>query len=263
MNELTKRTLSAAVLGILVLWLLFNSIAGFAIIVAIAAIIMGYEFARLRAMKISSLTLVLAFAGSVFYLGIEAKIPQQILYLLLGLAAIFWLKNLFLVLNYPRKKPKNTEFFNAINLFFLLLSLSFLPLLQQFPSAELLLLLLIVWAADIFAYFTGKMFGKHKLAPNVSAGKTVEGLAGGLFAALLATGGWAFATDNLGYEYLLLGLATGAISVVGDLYASIYKREAGVKDSGAILPGHGGIFDRLDGLLAAAPIFFIGLELLR
>jgi phosphatidate cytidylyltransferase len=174
----------------------------------------------------------------------------------------FWLKNLFLVFNYPNSKPKNTEFGKVVNLFLLITPLIFLPILQTQNVAMILLLLFIVWGADSFAYFAGKAFGKHKLAPNLSGGKTIEGVVGGLIGVLLITGIWMFVTNNVNYNFLLLALITGIFSVVGDLYESIYKREAGVKDSGNILPGHGGMFDRLDGLLAATPIFFIGLEFL-
>ena len=85
----------------------------------------------------------------------------------------------------------------------------------------------LVWGADSFAYFAGKAFGKHKLAPNLSGGKTIEGVVGGLIGVLLITGVWMFVTNNVNYNFLLLALITGIFSVVGDLYESIYKREAG------------------------------------
>ena len=126
----------------------------------------------------------------------------------------------------------------------------------------LLLLLLIVWAADTGAYFAGINFGKKKLAPLISPGKTLAGLWGGLIAgpliALLAAN--LMPITRIDSVWLvLLGLSTALVSVCGDLLISLHKRTSGVKDSGTLLPGHGGILDRVDSLIAAAPFFALGL----
>jgi phosphatidate cytidylyltransferase len=124
-----------------------------------------------------------------------------------------------------------------------------------------LLALVLVWAADSGAYFAGSRFGKRKLAPSISPGKTWEGVYGGLAASLLLA---VLALPLLGLSWsslpalALLTLVTAAISVVGDLLESLMKRHSGMKDSGAILPGHGGLMDRLDSLLAALPVFVVG-----
>lgn len=122
--------------------------------------------------------------------------------------------------------------------------------------------LLIVWVADSGAYFAGRQWGTTKLAPAISPGKTWAGLWGGLGAcALLAlvVGYW----RELGLISLLaVTLAAAVYSVVGDLVESLAKRHAGVKDSGNLIPGHGGVLDRFDSLLAAAPILMLGVELL-
>lgn len=121
---------------------------------------------------------------------------------------------------------------------------------------------MVVWVADTAAYFSGRAFGRHKLAPSISPGKTVEGLIGAVVAtSLVAWAGHAvqpFASLPL-LPWLALVLSITLISVVGDLHESQLKREAGVKDSGRLLPGHGGMFDRLDSLLAAAPFMAFGL----
>jgi phosphatidate cytidylyltransferase len=130
-------------------------------------------------------------------------------------------------------------------------------------GGELLLYLFsLVWIADIGAYFSGRRFGKHKLAPAISPGKTWEGVIGGLLANLVwitgiyqVSSGWGLGLA----QFLIISLATSLISVVGDLFESILKREAGVKDSGKLLPGHGGVLDRIDSVIAAAPVFVAGI----
>ncbi len=126
----------------------------------------------------------------------------------------------------------------------------------------LLYAMTLVWVADIGAYFSGRKFGRNKLAPAISPGKTREGLFGGLLLNLAwilgvysISGGWGLSL----VWFVALGLACSLISVVGDLSVSILKREAGVKDSGKLLPGHGGALDRIDSILAAAPVFVAGL----
>lgn len=133
---------------------------------------------------------------------------------------------------------------------------------QPQGSWLILLLLLIVWAADTGAYFAGRAFGKKKLAPRISPGKTRAGLVGGLILAPLIA---LLAAKSMPIEYIdpvrlvLLTLVTALVSVGGDLMISMHKRISGFKDSGSLLPGHGGILDRLDSLLAAAPFFALGL----
>ncbi|MGR8934195.1 MAG: phosphatidate cytidylyltransferase [Gammaproteobacteria bacterium] len=135
--------------------------------------------------------------------------------------------------------------------------------LRAFYTPEMTMYFLaLIWVADTTAYFAGKKYGKNKLAPEISPGKTVEGMYG----ALIATALFAFITLKLIAEwnilfvsdYLLLSLVTVLVSIYGDLFISLLKRRVGLKDTGVILPGHGGILDRVDGLIAAAPIFYAG-----
>ena len=117
----------------------------------------------------------------------------------------------------------------------------------------------IVAAADIGGYFTGRKFGKRKLAASVSPGKTLEGFAGGLVANLVLGALIAYFTgSNIGLLLAVI-IPTSLFSVLGDLLESMVKRHAGVKDSGVILPGHGGILDRVDSITAAAPVFALAL----
>lgn len=123
--------------------------------------------------------------------------------------------------------------------------------------------LLIVWMADSGAYFVGVRFGKHKLAPRISPGKSWEGFFGGLLATVLLA---VVALPVLGMPWtsladlLLLTVITALFSVAGDLFESLLKRHAGAKDSSHLIPGHGGVLDRIDSLLAALPVFVVGKE---
>jgi phosphatidate cytidylyltransferase len=142
-----------------------------------------------------------------------------------------------------------------------------LEVLRGLPLGEWWVLgtLMVVWVADSAAFFTGRMFGRVKLAPHISPGKTVEGLAGALTGvsvfAWIAHGFTPYGQLAL-WAWVALTLAVTLFSVMGDLHESLLKREAGVKDSGTLLPGHGGVFDRVDSLLAAAPVMAFGLLLL-
>ncbi len=124
----------------------------------------------------------------------------------------------------------------------------------------LLFALLIVWVADIGAYFVGKGFGRVKLAPRISPGKTWEGVLGGLCAVMLLA---AAGAPLLGIDIAVLlpfCLAVAMISIVGDLTVSMFKRNAGMKDSGTLFPGHGGVLDRIDSVTAAAPLFVLAMS---
>ena len=138
----------------------------------------------------------------------------------------------------------------------------YLHVADQGSPALLVFLFILVWTADTAAYFSGWAFGRHKLAPRISPGKTVEGALGGLGAVALL----AYACGNLIWRlegallaaWIALAVVTAAFSIVGDLAESKFKRIAGVKDSGQLLPGHGGVLDRIDAFTAAAPVFVAG-----
>ncbi|MFL6548689.1 MAG: phosphatidate cytidylyltransferase [Povalibacter sp.] len=132
--------------------------------------------------------------------------------------------------------------------------------LHALASQLLLFLVLLVVAADVGAYFGGRRFGKHKLAPRVSPGKTWEGVYGGLVAAILLAIVGVFWFHVSAPAFVALCAVVVIASVVGDLTESLFKRHAGLKDSGSLLPGHGGVLDRVDSVTAAAPVFLLGLE---
>ncbi|MEM7432384.1 MAG: phosphatidate cytidylyltransferase [Pseudomonadota bacterium] len=137
----------------------------------------------------------------------------------------------------------------------------YLALIVLYRADPMLLLfvLLIVWMADIGAYFAGRFFGRVKLAPAISPGKTWEGVIGGLLAVVALTLVRSVWVETNLAVMLPFCLAIASISIVGDLTVSMFKRTAGVKDSGMLFPGHGGVLDRIDSVAAAAPLFAFGL----
>jgi len=137
-----------------------------------------------------------------------------------------------------------------------------LALLEPRGQLLLLFLLVLVAAADVGAYFGGRSLGRHKLAPRVSPGKTWEGFAAGMLGAAVAAVAGAALFERPVLPWLGVCVLVALVSVVGDLVESMFKRRAGLKDSGALLPGHGGVLDRIDSLSAAAPTFLLGLLML-
>jgi phosphatidate cytidylyltransferase len=136
---------------------------------------------------------------------------------------------------------------------------------EQNGHRWLFVALMIVWAADSGAYFAGRRFGKRKLAPRISPNKTIEGLLGGVASGLvvaLAFAPFAGATLRELPAVALVAIVAVLFSVVGDLFESLLKRHVGAKDSGDLIPGHGGILDRIDGVVAALPVFALGKALM-
>lgn len=133
--------------------------------------------------------------------------------------------------------------------------------LHNLGRLQALYLVLLIWLADVAAYFAGKQWGITKLSPEISPGKTVEGLYGALAAVAIFAAGVGFAKQFdvvMIIDFVLLSAVTVVASVVGDLFESLAKRVRGVKDSGVILPGHGGLLDRVDSLIAAVSVFYAG-----
>jgi phosphatidate cytidylyltransferase len=183
---------------------------------------------------------------------------------------LFWVLAMLLIRNTPvgvLNLKMRIRYKTLIGWVILLSAWLFLSRLRAFYGSEMTLyFLVLIWAADIAAYFAGKKFGKTKLSPEISPGKTVQGMYGALIAG--AVWGAAF----IGYysyrdgfvwmrvsDFILLSVLTVLISIYGDLFFSAVKRQRGVKDTGSLLPGHGGILDRIDSLIAAVPFFYAGI----
>tara|TARA_R110002072_G_scaffold84388_8_gene191362 strand:+ start:19457 stop:20293 length:837 start_codon:yes stop_codon:yes gene_type:complete len=189
---------------------------------------------------------------------------------LLGLACLWWSFALLWVKAYPASAVywRAVVMRSAMGLLILVPGWMAAVYLLSFPPGGLLMVVLVIVAAaaDIGAYFSGKRFGKHKLAVLVSPAKTWEGFWGGVAACtLLAILLWYLLPERAAHigmaSVVAVILSTSLASVIGDLTVSMVKRESGVKDSGSLLPGHGGVLDRLDSLCAAAPVFALGLLL--
>jgi phosphatidate cytidylyltransferase len=136
-----------------------------------------------------------------------------------------------------------------------------LVLLHKSQTSSVLLVFCLVWAADTGAYFAGRRFGKRKLAPSISPGKSWEGVIGGLLFSLVLASVWSVMAGLPQAEqpaFIIIAMIAVMVSVYGDLLESVFKRVSGIKDSGQILPGHGGAMDRLDSITAAGPIFVAG-----
>lgn len=136
-----------------------------------------------------------------------------------------------------------------------------LVLLHQTQTSNVLLVFCLVWAADSGAFFAGRRFGKRKLAPAISPGKSWEGVLGGLLLSLLLVSVWARMAGMSQAEqpaFIIIAMLAVMVSIYGDLLESVFKRVSGIKDSGQLLPGHGGAMDRLDSITAAGPIFVAG-----
>jgi phosphatidate cytidylyltransferase len=214
----------------------------------------GFLFAEGRAGRIAYMAFIAALMGLTWYLMGDPAWFMQILKI--GLA--WWMLALVWVLLFPTPIPALLSWLCG--------GLVLVPawaaldnLYTQQSPIMLIFVLLIVWVADMGAFFVGKGFGRVKLAPAVSPGKTWEGVLGGLAAATLLA---AAASAVFSWDIRVLVpfcLAVSLISIVGDLSVSMFKRTAGVKDSGSLFPGHGGVLDRIDSVAAAAPLFVLAL----
>lgn len=258
---LKTRILTALALLPLVLGSLFAATSlGWGLFAAFALSLGAWEWSRLARFDRSETTLfVLVFVAlSLCWLLLPLA---QTWSLPIDIAALpFWLLAVPLWLN--RKWTLKRKWLAALVGWLILLAA--LVGVSRFRDLQngawvLLSLLAIAWVADIAAYFSGKAFGKRKLAPSISPGKSWEGVYG----ALVAVAVYAVVLNQLGAPlfsalplWLLLPLAWAltAVSVIGDLLESLLKRQAGIKDSSALLPGHGGILDRVDSLLAVVPV---------
>jgi len=263
---LKTRVITAIFFGLIVIYSVMYASTEVALgIMLLAFAICAFEYIRLvKFEKLHSVILtILLSIGAFFVLSNPSNY-----HFLTVLGFFWWMGNIFLVSQYPKFI---NVWFHPMYLRYLCALLLFIPSLvsiiliyNSYGQFALLSLFLILWTADSGAYFVGSKMGKRKLAPKVSPGKSIEGLLGGIvLVALLSI--ILLMTDLLPFQsflFVFVSAMTGIISVFGDLFESIIKREASAKDSSNLLPGHGGFLDRLDSLFSAAPVYYLGLTLL-
>jgi phosphatidate cytidylyltransferase len=253
-----KQRIITAVIALLALMLvLFVVPESIALLVIVAVMLAAaWEWSAFLDLSGSSgrITYVIAIGAliaAVSFLAVDAE-------LVLKVSMIWWLIALIWAFVFPTPIPVAVRWLvGAIVLVPLYLALI---LLYSADPMILLLALLIVWVADSGAFFAGKTMGRVKLAPEISPGKTWEGVIGGLVAVVLLVLLRSLWVDTDLAVFVPFCLAVACLSVVGDLTVSMFKRTAGLKDSGSLFPGHGGVLDRIDSVAAAAPLFALGLS---
>jgi phosphatidate cytidylyltransferase len=285
---LLQRIITASILaGLLALAIFLLPITYFSLLIAIITLVAAWEWSGLVGTSTTLkrglflLVLLLPMLGIHFWTQFLELIASSfdwtdvrsysgILEWLVVPPIIFWVLMMFII----RKSPTGilsvevkTKFKLLIGWFVLFSTWMFLSRLRSFYGAEMTMyFMLLIWAGDVAAYFAGKKFGTVKLSPEISPGKTVQGMYGAL-----AAGAVCAVTLSLIYkfpimvaaDFVLLSVLTVLISIYGDLFFSVVKRRRGVKDSGSLLPGHGGVLDRIDSVIAASPFFYAGVLLIR
>jgi len=260
--------LSALVMAPLVIsgvLLLDNAV--FALVLGVILLAAAWEWSHLIA--VGSIAVRLAYTGVIAVLmwvlwdtGLEGLIrPLLLVAFIWWLCALFWLSRPHFCAPATLANASLKMLAGVLVILPAWAALCTLHATGERGPTLTLMLLMLVWLADIGAYFAGRQWGDKKLAPAISPGKTREGVYGGLLSSLLfaAIAGWIFSGSlNWTLAFMMISLLAVMFSVAGDLLESLMKRQSGIKDSGSIIPGHGGIFDRIDSLVAAAPIFLIG-----
>lgn len=271
LSSLGQRVATAAVLVPLVLAALFALPPRAWALVALAIIAAaGYEWAKLAGFAVQR---GVAFVGGFVLLGTLLLFhsafgfargwPDDVVLLVCGIASAFWIA---IAPVWLARQWRATAWLTITPVGWIVLLGAWVAIVELQARSPWLVLaaMAVVWIADTAAYFTGRRFGRRKLAPSISPNKSWEGVFGGagavaLYAVLLmpfaAYAGYAGAQNAFAAAtFVLFVMLLCAVSIVGDLFESLLKRQAGVKDSGTLLPGHGGILDRIDALLSAMPL---------
>lgn len=269
MKELSIRAISGIIYVLLLIGSLYYQ-TGLVIVMGIFGILSLLEFSKLIRLKSFIQYLLFIFIYiSFWYICLlqNFSISDQIIQILLVVTIfvnLLLIKDLFTENNIPLFESKRfilTTFYLTSGFIFMLLIANY-----QNTFSPLLLLgaFILVWVNDSAAYLIGKNFGRQKLFPRISPKKTVEGFLGGLFFACISSYFIFKYTNTLtSTNWLILGIIVSVLGTFGDLIESKFKRQAKVKDSGVIMPGHGGLLDRLDSLIFASPFIYLFLRILN
>ncbi|MEJ2618668.1 MAG: phosphatidate cytidylyltransferase [Candidatus Thiodiazotropha sp.] len=268
---LKQRVITALILAPLVISsVLLLPTVYVALMLAIVVLVGSREWARLSGFSRLPQQLLYALSMLILLGGSYLWMPDSWTPAIISFAVLWWCFVLLRIMRFKSdQKPSENSMLKALEgmvvLFPAWLALVTLHQIPDFGPGLMLFVLMLIWSADVGAYFAGHRWGSNKLAPQVSPGKTREGVYGAMVSALLCGGVllWWLGTSGVqSILILILCLITMLSSVVGDLFESLLKRQLGMKDSGTLLPGHGGMLDRIDSLTAASPVFLFGLTLL-
>ena len=261
-----KIRIISAVIGLLILFpvLWFSDTILFPIVLALCAALAAYELVSCvgkRLWYVLAPSMIFAALGPLMTWWVSSTVKSYIAFLaMMAFVYLFLLLTVAVLLGGKLKFSTVAE--TVIAVVYATVGFTSIALLRRIPDGEYLFGMIFVaaWVTDTMAYFTGRLLGKHKLSPEISPKKTVEGSIGGIvFCALsfLLYGFIVHKISGFAPNYLMLflsGLVLSVVSQIGDLAASLIKREHGVKDYGKLMPGHGGVMDRFDSILAVAPI---------
>lgn len=253
----------------------FLPVAALAAVFALLIGLGAWEWARLAGWhsvvaRVLFVVVTLGSAGAAYvYCQLSSGPNRELVQPFVGVGCLWWSIALLWIKGYPASAVlwRNRAMRSLMGLLVMVPAWLAAVYLLSLPRGGLLvvMMVLIVVVADVGAYFSGKRFGRHKLAVSVSPAKTWEGFWGGVLCCIgLAVAVWYFLPEryDVGLAAIVAVIVSTALaSVVGDLSVSMVKRESGLKDSGSLLPGHGGILDRLDSICGAAPVFALGLML--
>lgn len=264
----TRILTAAVVLPLFLLALLYFQNIFWAALLLILAVIGSREWSNLAGFSVRNtvifMILTTLIGGELLFLLSEAAETNTYTSAMIWIyvsSALFWMGYVPLQLKHPRKIT-NAPALMLIGWLVLIPTILALYQLRAISPVLLLGFMGTIWISDTAAYFAGKAFGRHKLAYHISPGKTWEGVAGAMLAVIIYGLTWVFVfADDTYVETLIpLLIVLTALGIIGDLFESLIKRQAGVKDSGRILPGHGGILDRIDALTAALPVAILAVQ---
>jgi len=263
MNESLKRGLSGAVYVLLLISCISYSQKSLSILFGLLLIIGVYEFCKMCNLNLI-ISLLIALISYYFFWNKSQDIISKTIFV--NLSVFISIKLVFFLFNIQKTN------FKILTRYFLLIGYIIIPFIitnyvaigkdNKYNGKILISILILIWANDTFAYLVGKNFGKNKLFPSVSPKKTIEGFIGGMFFTIISSIVLSkfYIESSIMYIWIIIAIIVSIFSTLGDLIQSKFKRVAGIKDSGKIMPGHGGVLDRLDSFIFVIP--FINLYFL-